>query len=76
MWSNKKNLWIKVREVSSNMLRPQHVYNETSHYFNIICSSVNPNFLEEHYQKNVQLDQRLKDVFVTSMDPQVCRIDF
>jgi len=33
-----------------------------------LTDKVNPHFLEEHYQKNVQLDQRLKDVFVTSTD--------
>ncbi|KAL6448895.1 hypothetical protein ACFW04_000562 [Cataglyphis niger] len=35
-----------------------------------LSDKVNPNFLKEHYQKNVQLDQRLKNVFVTSTDPQ------
>ncbi|XP_070159887.1 protein NDUFAF4 homolog [Polyergus mexicanus] len=35
-----------------------------------LSDEVNPNFLKEHYQKNVRLDQRLKDVFVTSTDPQ------
>ncbi|KYM95233.1 PREDICTED: protein NDUFAF4 homolog [Cyphomyrmex costatus] len=35
-----------------------------------LLDQVNPHFLEDHYQKNMQLDQRLKDVFVTSRDPQ------
>ncbi|XP_011877275.1 PREDICTED: protein NDUFAF4 homolog isoform X2 [Vollenhovia emeryi] len=35
-----------------------------------LMDEVNPHFMEGHYKKNVQLDQRLKDVFVTSMDPQ------
>ncbi|KAM0728700.1 Protein NDUFAF4-like protein [Formica fusca] len=35
-----------------------------------LSDEVNPNFMKEHYQKNVRLDQRLKDVFVTSTDPQ------
>lgn len=35
-----------------------------------LTDKVNPRFLEEHYQKNAQLDRRLKDVFVTSTDPQ------
>ncbi|KAL6264381.1 hypothetical protein P5V15_004493 [Pogonomyrmex californicus] len=35
-----------------------------------LMDSVNPHFLEEHYQKNIQLDQRLKDVFVRSTDLQ------
>ncbi|XP_024871311.1 protein NDUFAF4 homolog [Temnothorax curvispinosus] len=35
-----------------------------------LTDEVNPHFLEEHYKKNIQLDQRLKDVFVTSKDPQ------
>ncbi|XP_025263488.1 protein NDUFAF4 homolog [Camponotus floridanus] len=35
-----------------------------------LSEEVNPNFIKEHYQKNMQLDQRLKDVFVTSTDPQ------
>lgn len=35
-----------------------------------LSDEVNPNFLKEHYQKDVQLDQRLKDVFVTSTDPE------
>lgn len=36
-----------------------------------LSEQINPHFLEDHYQKNVQLDQRLKDVFVTSTDSQV-----
>ncbi|KYN27646.1 PREDICTED: protein NDUFAF4 homolog [Trachymyrmex cornetzi] len=35
-----------------------------------LSDQVNPHFLEDHYQKNTQLDQRLKDVFVTSTDSQ------
>ncbi|KMQ92403.1 protein ndufaf4-like protein [Lasius niger] len=35
-----------------------------------LTDEVNPNFLKEHYLKNMQLDQRLKDVFVTSTDPE------
>ncbi|XP_020295578.1 protein NDUFAF4 homolog [Pseudomyrmex gracilis] len=35
-----------------------------------LLNEINPKFLEDHYKKNVQLDQRLKDVFVTSTDSQ------
>ncbi|KAL0126361.1 hypothetical protein PUN28_005035 [Cardiocondyla obscurior] len=35
-----------------------------------LADKVNPHFMEDHYRKNVQLDQRLKDVFVTSTDPE------
>jgi len=35
-----------------------------------LLDKVNPTFLEDHYRKNMQLDQRLKDVFVTSTDVQ------
>lgn len=35
-----------------------------------ISDQVNPHFLRDHYQKNTRLDQRLKDVFVTSTDSQ------
>ncbi|XP_029168206.1 protein NDUFAF4 homolog isoform X2 [Nylanderia fulva] len=46
---------------------PQYAYAEKQKKF---ADKVNPNFLKEHYQKNMQLDQRLKDVFVTSTDPE------
>ncbi|XP_019696790.1 protein NDUFAF4 homolog [Harpegnathos saltator] len=36
-----------------------------------LMDKVHPGFWEKHYQKNMQLDQRLKDVFITSIDPQV-----
>ncbi|XP_014481670.1 PREDICTED: protein NDUFAF4 homolog [Dinoponera quadriceps] len=36
-----------------------------------LTDEVNPDFLEKHYQKNMQLDNRLKDVFVTSTDSQI-----
>ncbi|XP_025988014.1 protein NDUFAF4 homolog [Solenopsis invicta] len=47
---------------------PQHAATEKQRQ---LSEKVNPHFLENHYQKNKQLDQRLKDVFVTSTDPQV-----
>ncbi|XP_011636685.2 protein NDUFAF4 homolog isoform X2 [Pogonomyrmex barbatus] len=48
-----------------NVARPS---NRLDFLGNVI--SLNPHFLEEHYQKNIQLDQRLKDVFVRSTDLQ------
>jgi len=38
-----------------------------------LSSEVNPHFLEDHYRKDGQLDQRLRDVFVTSTDPQAIK---
>ncbi|XP_067212021.1 protein NDUFAF4 homolog isoform X2 [Linepithema humile] len=35
-----------------------------------LSHEANPSFLENHYRKDMQLDQRLKDVFVTSTDSQ------
>ncbi|XP_032675043.1 protein NDUFAF4 homolog [Odontomachus brunneus] len=35
-----------------------------------LVDEVYPGFLEKQYQKDMRLDQRLKDVFVTSTDPQ------
>ncbi|XP_012539176.1 NADH dehydrogenase [ubiquinone] 1 alpha subcomplex assembly factor 4 [Monomorium pharaonis] len=49
---------------------PQHASTERQKK---LSDKVNPHFLEDHYRKNMQLDQRLKDVFVTSTDPQVTR---
>ncbi|EGI61360.1 Protein NDUFAF4-like protein [Acromyrmex echinatior] len=47
---------------------PQYASTEKQKKFS---DQVNPYFLKDHYQKNMQLDQRLKDVFVTSTDSQV-----
>ncbi|KAG5316709.1 NDUF4 protein, partial [Acromyrmex insinuator] len=46
---------------------PQYASTEKQKKFS---DQVNPYFLKDHYQKNMQLDQRLKDVFVTSTDSQ------
>lgn len=46
---------------------PQYAYAEKQKK---LSDEVNPNFLKEHYRKDMQLDQRLKDVFVTSTDPE------
>ncbi|KYQ48633.1 Protein NDUFAF4 like protein [Trachymyrmex zeteki] len=46
---------------------PQYVATEKQKK---LSDQVNPHFLEDHYKKNMQLDQRLKDVFVTSTDLQ------
>ena len=35
---------------------------------------VYPDFMETQYKKNVQLDDHLKSVYVSSTDPEVCFI--
>lgn len=36
-----------------------------------LAQKLNPNFLENHYKKDLKLDEHLKNVYLTSTDPQV-----
>ncbi|EZA52140.1 hypothetical protein DMN91_010082 [Ooceraea biroi] len=65
---NIENRAAKVISQQKPVTAPQYKYVEQQKE---IANKVSPDFLEDHYRKDVQLDQRLKDVFVTSTDPQV-----